>query len=177
MKKEIVIILLVLFALPAWAQEKLKVGVVDVQRVIGESQAGQAAKEKFGSQVKKIEAGLLKEKQEVEKMKSDFDKKSPLMNEEDKRNLEKEIQKRERAYMLSGRDSQEELGQREREITGQIFKDIVKIVNEVGKAEKFSLILERSQVPYSDDAIDVTKKVIDLYNSRAPAPGKVTKGK
>lgn len=175
MKKEIAVCLLVLFALPAWAEEKLRIGVVDIQRVISESQAGKTAKEKFRSQVKKVEADLLKEKQEVEKMKSDFDKKSPLMNEEDRRNLEKEIQKRERGYMLSARDSQEELRQREGEMTGEIFKDIVKIVGDVGKAEKFSLILERSQVPYSDEAIDITKQVIERYNSRAP--GKVTKGK
>jgi len=36
----------------------------------------------------------------------------------------------------------------------------------VGKAEKFTLILERSQILYSDQAIDITTKVIDVYNSR-----------
>lgn len=176
MKKTFAILLLVLFALPAWAQERFKIGVVDIQRVISESQAGNAAKEKFRSQIKKVESDLVKEKQEVDKLKGDFDKKSPLMNEEDRRNLEKEIQKRERGYVLSARDSQEELRQREGEMTAEIFKDIAKIVNELGKTEKFSLILERSSGPlYSDDAIDITKRVIELYNSRTP--GKVTKGK
>ncbi|TAK08783.1 OmpH family outer membrane protein [bacterium] len=176
MKKYFTILLLELFlGLPVGAQERLKIGVVDIQQVISESQAGKTAKEKFRTQVKKVEADLLKEKQEAERLRSDFDKKSPLLNEEDRRNLEKEIQKRERGYMLSARDFQEELRQREGEMTGEIFKDIVKIVGDVGKAEKFSLILERSQVPYSDEAIDITKKVIELYNSRAP--GKVTKGK
>lgn len=177
MKKGFAIALVVVFAWPAWAQEKLKVGVVDIRRVINESQAGKAAYEKFRGQIKKVEGELLREKQEVERLKGDFEKKSALMSEEDRRNLEKEIQKRERGYILSGRDSEQELAQREREMTEAVLTDIRKIVNEVGKAEKFSLILERSQVPYSDEAIDVTKKVIDLYNSRSPAPGKVTKGK
>ncbi|MBI2987246.1 MAG: OmpH family outer membrane protein [Deltaproteobacteria bacterium] len=177
MKKTFAIFLLALFALPVWAQETLKIGVVDIQRVISESEAGKAAKEKFQSQVKKVEANLLKEKQEVEKLKGDLDRKSALLKEEDRRNLEKEIQRRERGYLLSARDSQEELRQREGEMTAEVFKDIVKIVGDVGKGEKFSLIVERSQIPYSDDAIDITKKVVDLYNSRTPAPGKVTKGK
>jgi outer membrane protein len=150
---------------------------VDIQKVISESRAGKAAKDKFRAHVKSVEADLLREKQEVEKLNSDFEKKSPLMKEEERRNLEKEIQKRERSYMLSGRDFQEELRQKEGEMTAEIFKEILKIVNEVGKAEKFSLIVERSQLPYSDDGLDITKKVIDLYNSRTPAPGKVTKGK
>ena len=177
MKNKVAIFLLLLIAMPAWAQEKLKIGVVDIQRVISESQAGKAAKDKFQTQVKKIEADLLREKQTVEKMKSDFEKKSALMNEEDRRNQEKEIQKRERGYVLGMRDSEQELRQREGEMTSEIFKGIVKIVGEMGKGEKFSVIFERSQVPYSDDAIDVTKKIIELYNGRAPAPGKVTKGK
>jgi len=137
-KKEITFFLLLLLTLPAWAQEKLKIGVVDIQRVISESQTGKTAKEKFQTQVKKIEADLMKEKQEVERLKSDFDKKSPLLNEEDRRNLEKEIQKRERGYMLSARDFQEELRQREGEITGEIFKDIVKIVGDGQGREIFA---------------------------------------
>ena len=179
MKKIFAILLLVLFAAPVWAQEKIKIGVVDLQRVISESQAGNAAKEKFRSQVKKVEADLLKEKQDVDRLKSDFDKKSSLMKEEDRKNLEKEIQKRERSYMLSGRDSQEELGQREREMTGELVRGIAKIVGDIGKSEKYTLILERSQMPvlYSDDVNDITKRVIELYNSRVPAPAKATKGK
>ena len=179
MKKIFAILLLMLFASPVWAQEKIKIGVVDLQRIISESQAGNAAKEKFRSQVKKVEADLLKEKQDVDKLKSDFDKKGSLMNEEDRKNLEKEIQKRERSYMLSGRDSQEELGQREREMTGELIRGIAKIVGDIGKSEKYTLILERSQMPvlYSDDVNDITKRVIELYNSHAPAPSKATKGK
>ena len=177
MKKSFAVLLLAFFALPAGAQERVKIGVVDIQRIISESQAGKVAKERFRTHVKKVETELIREKQEVERLKSDFEKKSPLMKEEDRRSLEKEIQKRERGYVLSARDSQEELRQKEGEMTGEIFKDIVKVVNEVGKGDKFSIIVERSQVPYSDEGIDITKKVIDLYNSRVPAPGKVTKGK
>ena len=104
MKNKVAMFLLVLIATPAWAQEKIKIGAVDVQRVISESQSGKAAKDKFQTQVKKIEADLLREKQAVEKMKSDLEKKSALMNEEDRRNQEKEIQKRERGYVLGMRD-------------------------------------------------------------------------
>jgi len=51
-KNKVAIFLLLLIAMPAWAQEKLKIGVVDIQRVISESQAGKAAKDKFQTQVR-----------------------------------------------------------------------------------------------------------------------------
>jgi Skp family chaperone for outer membrane proteins len=60
-------------------------------------------------------------------------------------------------------------------MTSEILKDLEKVVIEVGKNEKFTLILERSQVLYSDQGVDITPKVVDLYNSRTS--GKVTKAK
>lgn len=175
MNKGFWVFLLLLFAVPLGAQEKLKIGYVDIQKAITESQAGKRAKERFQAQVKKAESDLLKEKQEVERLKSDFDKKGPLLNEEERKNLEKEFQRRYVGYQRSMRDYQEELRQREGEMTGEILKELEKIVYEVGKSEKFTLIVERSQVLYIDQGIDITNRVIELYNSRPS--GKVTKGK
>lgn len=166
MKEGLAVFLVLLFARPVWAAEQIKIGFVDIQKAINESQAGKKAKEKFQVQVKKVEAELLKEKQDVERLKSDFEKKSPLLKEEEKRNLERELQKKERGYLLSGREAEEELRQRDSEITGEILRDILKIVAEIGKSERYTLILQRGQVPYGDDASDITKKVIEIYNSR-----------
>lgn len=175
MKKASAFFLFVLFVVPAWGQEKIKLGFIDLQRAISESQEGKKARQKFQSTVKRIEADLLKEKAEAERLKADLEKKGPLLKAEERRNLEMEVQKKVRDYQRSMRDSQEELRQREGEITSEILKDLEKIVSELGKAEKFTLILERTQVLYSDKAIDITDKVIDLYNNRTL--GKAPKGK
>ncbi len=144
----------------------MKIGFIDVQRAISESQAGKRAKDRFQAQVKKAEADLLKEKQELERLKSELDKKGPLLKEDERRNLEGDLQRRYVNYQRTMTDQQQELRQKEGEMTGDILKELEKIVNEVGKAEKFTLILERSQILYSDQAIDITTKVIDVYNSR-----------
>jgi outer membrane protein len=174
-KKGWMVFFILLFSASAWAQEKIKMGYIDIQRAIVESQSGKKAKENFQAQVKKAEGELLKEKQELERLKSDLDKKSPLLKEEERRSLEKELDRRYLGYQRTMRDSQEELRQRENEMTGVILKELEKIVAEIGKNEKFTLILERSQVLYIDQGIDITNKVIEVYNSRSP--GKVTKGK
>jgi outer membrane protein len=158
-----------------WAQEKVKIGYIDLQRAISESQAGKRAKERFQAQVKRVEADLLKEKQEIERLKTEFDKKGPLLKDEERRSLEADLQKRYVNYQRAMNDYQQDLRQKEGAMTGDILKELEKIVNEVGKAEKFTLIFERSQLLYSDQGIDVTNKVIEVYNSRSD--GKPTKGK
>ena len=176
MHKVFGVVLFILFALPVGAQQ-IKIGLIDVQRVLSDSNAGKKAREKFQVQVKKTEADLMRQKQEVEKLKADMDKKGPLLRDDDRKNLEKELQRKYVNYQRDMRDSQEELQQKEREMTAEILKELETVVTEVGKNEKFTMILERSQLLYGDQAVDITTKVVELYNSRSAAPAKAVKGK
>jgi outer membrane protein len=161
------VLLLSLLCVPAvGAQDRVKIGFIDIQRAISDSNAGKRAKERFQAQVKKAEAELLKEKTELERLKADFDKKGPLMKEEERRSLEGDLQRRYVNYQRTMTDHQQELRQKEGALTGDILKELEKIVNEIGKSDKFTLILERNQILYSDQGIDVTNKVIEVFNSR-----------
>lgn len=161
------VLFLTLLCVPAVeAQDRVKIGFIDIQRAISDSNAGKRAKERFQAQVKKAEAELLKEKTELERLKADLDKKGPLMKEEERRNLEADLQRRYVNYQRAMTDQQQELRQKEGALTGDILKELEKIVNEIGKSDKFTLILERNQILYSDQGIDVTNKVIEVFNSR-----------
>lgn len=149
------------------AQERIRIGFIDIQRVVSESQAGKRAKDRFQAQVKKAEADLQKERQELERIRNDIDKKGPLLKEEERRNMEADFQKRSVNLQRTMGDYQQDLRQKESSMMSEILKELETIVNEVGKAEKFTLILERSQILYSDQGIDITNKVIETYNSRA----------
>jgi len=150
----------------ASAQERMKIGYIDVQRVIAESQSGKRAKDRFQVQVKKAEADVQKERQDLERLKSDLDKKGPLLKEEERRTMEADLQKRSVVLQRTMNDYQQDLRQKESEMMSEILKEVEQIVNEVGKAEKFTLIFERSQIIYSDQGIDITSKVIETYNNR-----------
>lgn len=151
----------------AWAQEKIKIGFIDIQRVINDSQAGKRAKERFQAQVKKAEADVQKERADLERLRTDLDKKGPLLKEEERRSMEADFQKRSVNLQRTMGDYQQELQRKNNEMMADILKQLEQVVTEVGKAEKFTLILERSQILYSDQAIDITGRVIEVFNSRA----------
>jgi len=160
------IAMLVLSGSVASAQERIKIGFIDIQRVVSESQAGKQAKERFQAQVKKAEADVVKERQDLEKLRADMEKKGPLLKDEERRNLESYYQRRSVNLQRAMSDYQQELQQKNNEMMSDILKQLEQIVTEVGKADKFTLILERSQILYSDQGIDITNKVIESYNSR-----------
>lgn len=166
MKHWLVVVLLALSPGLVSAQEKIKIGFIDLQRAISESSAGKRAKARFETQIKKAESELLRDKQELEKLKADFDKKGPLLKDEERRNLEVDLQRRYVQYQRSMADHQQELRQKEGVMTADILKELQQIVTDIGKAEKFTLIFERSQLLYNDQGIDITDTVIATYNSR-----------
>ena len=166
MKYWLVVAALALSASFVSAQERVKIGFIDIQRVIAESQAGKRAKDRFQAQIKKAEADLQKERQDLERLRNDIDKKGPLLKEEERRNMEADFQKRSVNLQRTLGDYQQDLRQKENQMMSDILKDLEAIVNEVGKAEKFTLILERSQILYSDQGIDITNKVVETFNSR-----------
>ena len=166
MKYWLAIAVLVLSGSVASAQERIKIGYIDIQRVISESQPGKRAKERFQTQVKKAEADVVKERQDLEKLRADIEKKGPLLKDEERRNLEADYQRRSVTLQRAMSDYQQELQAKNNEMMSDILKELEQIVNEVGKADKFTLILERSQILYSDQGIDITSKVIETYNSR-----------
>ena len=149
------------------AQERIKIGYIDIQKVISESQPGKRARDRFQAQVKKAEGDIIKERQEIEGLKADLDKKGPLLKDDERRNLESDLQKRSVNLQRSMSDYQQDLQAKNNEMMSDLLKELEKIVNEVGKAEKFTLILERAQILYSDQGIDITNKVIETYNSRS----------
>ena len=167
MKYWLVVGMLVLGYSVSFAQDKIKIGYIDIQRVVGESQAGKRARDRFQAQLKKAEADLMKERQDIDRLRSDLEKKGPLLRDDERRNLEVDLQKRSVNLQRSMSDLQQELQGKNNEMMSEILKELEKIVNEVGKSEKFTLILERSQILYSDQGIDITSKVIETYNSRA----------
>ena len=147
-------------------EQRVKIGFLDVQRVISESQAGKRARDRFQAEIKKAEADALRDKNEIERLKSDLDKKGPLMKEDERRNLEADLEKRYVNYQRAVTDTQQTLQKKDREMTNDILKELEKIVAEVGKADKFTLILERSQILYSDQGIDISNRVIEVFNSK-----------
>ena len=72
MKYWLVLVLVALSWVPGWAQDRMKIGFIDVRRVVAESTAGKRAGDRLQIQVKKAEADTLRERQELERMRNDL---------------------------------------------------------------------------------------------------------
>jgi len=150
---------------PAWGQE-LKVGFVNLQKAMSQSKRGKAARATFQADLKDERVALEKERAAIAKQRKDLEKQAVLMKPSERAKAQRRLQLRTRDLERNTRDVREELALRERESTDEILKDLQKIIGELGKTGKFTMILERSQLLYTDKGTDVTDEVIKHYNER-----------
>jgi outer membrane protein len=164
----------VLLANVALAQGTPKIGYVDLQRALNESDAGKKAKEEFKVQVDKLQAQLKKQKDEIDSLKDQLEKKSLVMKEEERNILEEDYRKKLRDFERNYKDSQADLQKKDNELTGVIIHDLQEIIRGYGERENYTLILENGSNPvlYSAKNADLTDAIIREYNSNHPAKSK-----
>ena len=166
-----------LLAHVAWAQTTPKIGYVDLQRALNESDTGKKAKDEFKVQVDKLQASLKKQKDEIDSLKEQLDKKSMVMKEEERGNLEDDYRRKLRDFERSYKDSQADLQQKDNELTGGIIKELQEVIRDYGERENFTLILEstNSAVLYGAKGSDLTDEIIREYNGQRPVKKKKDK--
>lgn len=158
---------LLVTAVAARAEEKI--GYVDLQRALNESDAGRKAKEEFKVEVDKLQAKLKKQKDEIDNLKEQLEKKAVVMKEAERDNAEEEYRRKLRDFERNYKDSQADLQRKDGELTGAIIKDLQEVIREYGEKEGFTVILEASNsaVLYGAKSADLTEYVIQRYNGRS----------
>lgn len=146
--------------------QQLRIGYVDLQRALNDSDAGKKAKEEFKKQVDRLQVELKGQKDRLDSLKSQLEKKASVMKEEELRNLERDYQKKLRDFELSYKDSQAELQMKDNELTAELLKELQVVIEDFGRRGGYTIILERSSssVLYGAPENDLTDQVIEAYN-------------
>lgn len=139
----------------------MKIGVMDVQKVLVNCVAGQEAKAKFDNKMKELQATFKGKEEELVAMQKDIEKKSSAWSEETRQAKIREFQKRRREAQEKAEDARFELqGMRDKELA-PIVKALEKVVATYGDANGFTVILDsKSGVVFFSEGVDISEKLI-----------------
>lgn len=151
----------------AHSVENCKVAVVDIQKFQEKSMAFQKVKEDYIKKLEPMGNELEKQQAELVKLEEELRKQSLMLSLDAKEDKRKELGKKSRRYKYLEEDFVQERKEMEMETIRSISSDIQKIVEEIGKREGYSMILEKRAVGflYNDDKIDITDEVIKAYDN------------
>lgn len=157
---------------PALAQDS-KLGFVDLQRALYETEDGRKAKASLKKVFDTKQKELDEQQEDFKKAKEDLDKKRTLMNPEKVREKEMELQakfeKVQQSYLRHQKDLQEEEGK----VTQKIFERMRRIIDRIAQAENFAMIFDRTQagIIFAKQHLDLTNELIRRYNGGEGAEG------
>lgn len=149
--------------------EGLKVAVIDVNKVLNESQAGKEAKKKMEARYEELKKKIDVKNDEAKKMKDDLDKQKILLGKEKLKEREEALKAKIDELRQLTQESEKEMQNRQGEMTREILKTIEARLDKYVADEKIDLVLEKSAgVIHSNPSMDITGKVLELVNKEKP---------
>lgn len=166
----------------AQAQKGLKVGVVDLQAVLDSSVRGKAAKDRLQQLGLKLQEEIKDKRQtkeerekELQKLRTELRSQGLVLSkkaqEEKAEVFRNQVRELKRFIDDTNRfieDATQEFREREVRETQRLLQEIRDVVQEVGKQQKYSLILEGNEgaalVLYFSSTVSLTSEIVQRYD-------------
>ncbi|MFM8442626.1 MAG: OmpH family outer membrane protein [Methylococcus sp.] len=137
---------------------ELKVGVVDLRKLVDQSAQSQKSQAELKKEFQPRETKLVNEQKELKKMEEKLEKDMAVMSEADKRKLEKELIDRGREFKRSMDEMRQDYGLRANQEMAKIQKVVQEAIQSVAKEQNFDLILVDG-VAFAKDSLNITTEV------------------
>jgi len=155
-------------AAPVAAQE-LKIGYVNSERVMRESNPAKAAQAKLQAEFSKREKELDDAAAKLKVAADKLEKEAITLSEAERNRRQRELVESDRDLQRKRREFQEDLNQRRNEELAGVIERANRVIRQIYESEKYDLVLQ--EVIFAGARVDITEKVIKILNSPA-GPGK-----
>jgi outer membrane protein len=151
-----------------------KIGYVDLQRILLQSNEGQQAKvaleKKFAARKKELN----QKKQELEDMQKSLETQSSMLSHDALVEKQAEFVKKRDAFLKLVQQYDKELQEQDGELTKKILLQLQDIITKIGRDGSYAVILEKSQggILYAPGNEDLTDKVLKIFNQESEKTGK-----
>ena len=154
-----------------------KIGVVDMQRALTETEDGRKAKDQLKKLFDQRQKTLDKQQEDLRLLKEGIEKQRDVLSREVYAKKVEELQKALAALQGTYVEFQRELAGKEAELTKPIIDRLQRIVRQMGQSEGYALVLERGEagVVYVPSNLDLTDLLIQRYNSGEGRDGDASK--
>jgi outer membrane protein len=149
-------------AVMAHAQD-LKIGYVNLERVLRESAPAKAAQAKLAAEFAKREKELDDMANQMKGASDKLEKDSPTISEGERARRQRELVDQDREFQRKRRELQEDAAQRKNEEVTAIVERANRIVKQIFDNDKYDLIVQ--DVVFASPRVDITNKVIDALNA------------
>lgn len=148
-----------------------KVGVIDPQKILNETNAGKKAKETLASFSKNRQALIELDEKELRRMEEDFVKQASVLSPSAKREREEQFRRRMQEYQQKVAELNREVQEKQKDVLDGFRDKLEAIVARVAKRLSLQLVVDKSKggpTIYHEDGLDISTPVIEEFNREYP---------
>jgi outer membrane protein len=169
---------LILWPVLAWGQGGGKVGIVNLQQAIAETQVGTKAFTDIQKKYEPRQADLQRQQQEIQALQDQLQKQAATLSDEERVRLGRELEDKQKLFKRAQEDATAEYQADNQDALRRLGRKMIQIINEYAQQNGYSMVLEEAQVqPYflTPDS-DLTDVIAKRYDAANPVPGAATSG-
>jgi len=160
----LVLVMALLTAVNAVAAETLKIGFIDLQRALLESEAGKKAKVDLEALEKSKKSVIDEKVKSINKIEEEISKQASVLSAEARKQKEEELERLQRDFQRLVTDARAELQKKENELTEAILKDMSEVVETFGQEEGYTIIVRSEVMLYAKKEHDLTDVIVKKFN-------------
>jgi outer membrane protein len=141
-----------------------KVGFIDVQKAISSTKAWKKGFAGFKLKFKKQRAVITQKENKIKKLLEDLNKQSFILDPKLKKKKEDQFRKEKVAFERYVEDQNKDFGLKEKEMTREFLKQMIEVIQKLGKDRKYTMILEKKSVLYNNTGNDLTAQATKIYD-------------
>ncbi len=161
--KYLIFLVLPFLAMDAFAE--VRIGLINMERVLKDSEPAKKASSKLEKEFKKRSADLDKARQQAQAMQEDIEKNGATMADTARAAKSKELADLSRELQRKQREFNEDLNARRNEELQSIVEKTNAIIRTMAEKENFDLIVQ--EAVFASSRIDITDKVIKALSESA----------
>jgi outer membrane protein len=168
---------LVLVCVVTGQAQDLKVAFVDLQKFASKSVKAQTMQKKLMDLMNTKRTALENKKKELQELQEKLQKQGPMLKEDTRNQMIKEIGIKEMEFKLAEKEAQNSLQNEEREMMEVFQRDLTKIIAQIRAQKGYTMVFNQAALLSADDALDITADVAKAYDAAAAAPAAAPKPK
>ncbi len=146
------------FSTPAQAKD-LKIGVVNMQKVLATSSSGKKAQSIIEQKVKSYDASFKKEKDSLLSMRDEIEKKSSTWSDSVKQQKFSDFQKKSATLGNKEREASQEIRKLQEKHMKPVLEKLEDVIQSVAKSGKYDLVVPSNTILFASGEHDITDQI------------------
>jgi outer membrane protein len=159
-----------------------KIGTINIEQAVVGTNEGQRDFEALRKKLEPKQNELKAQNDELESLQKQYQTQSEKLNEDAKATLMKQIETKKKSFDRSVQDAQEDAQNQQKEIFQRILQKMAPVIVKHAQESGFAMIVDtsnpwpQSPILWYGDGGDITKAVVDLYNTQSGVPAPAAPG-